>query len=96
MDKAGFVYILTNKNKTTLYIGVTSNLIKRIWEHKNNVVDGFSKKYKLHSLIYYEKLDDIVCAIEREKQLKKWSRCKKESLIDKFNPERIDLYYNLF
>ena len=70
MKKKGYVYILTNKNNTTLYIGVTSNLVKRIWEHKNKVVEGFSSKYNLDKLVYYEVFEDIETAINREKYLK--------------------------
>jgi putative endonuclease len=75
-----------------LYIGVTSDLIKRVHEHKNEMIDGFSKKYKTKKLVYYEITTDVLSAIEREKQLKKWRREKKETLISKKNPERKDLY----
>ena len=75
-----------------LYIGVTSDLIKRVHEHKNEMIDGFSKKYKTKKLVYYEITTDVLSAIEREKQLKKWRREKKETLISKMNPERKDLY----
>ena len=92
MTKQGFVYILTNKNNTTLYIGVTSNLIKRIYEHKNKLVDGFTKKYNLNKLVYFESLDNITAAIEREKQLKNWHRNWKINLITEFNKEWKDLY----
>ncbi len=92
MTKQGFVYILTNKNNTTLYIGVTSNLIKRIYEHKNKLVDGFTKKYNLNKLVYFESLDNITTAIEREKQLKNWHRNWKINLITEFNKEWKDLY----
>ena len=92
MTKQGFVYILTNKNNTTLYIGVTSNLIKRIYEHKNKLIDGFTKKYNLNKLVYFEPLDNITAAIEREKQLKNWHRNWKINLITEFNKEWKDLY----
>jgi putative endonuclease len=88
------VYILTNKSGT-LYIGVTSNLQKRIWEHKNKVVEGFSKKYNVDKLIYFEQTENVMSALEREKQLKRWSRSKKIKLIEKMNPEWKDLYENL-
>ncbi len=91
MEKRGYVYILTNKNNTTLYTGVTSNLPKRIYEHKNKLVDGFSKKYNLDKLVYYEIFDDIIEAINREKQIKAGSRKKKIELINSQNPEWKDL-----
>lgn len=78
-----------------LYIGVTSNLKKRVWEHKNKVVEGFTKKYKIDQLVYYEQTEDIISAIAREKQLKGWSRKKKIALIEKENPFWRDLYDEL-
>ena len=90
-----YIYILANKRNGTLYIGVTSNLVKRVYEHKNNIIDGFTKKYSIHKLVYYEITDDIESAIRREKQLKKWNRKWKINLIEKNNPEWIDLYYGL-
>ena len=92
MEKKGYVYIITNKNNTTLYIGVTSNLIKRIWEHKNKVVEGYSKKYNLDKLVYYEVADSIETAIEREKFLKGKTRQYKNNLISEMNYKWIDLY----
>ena len=92
--KQYFVYITTNKSGT-LYIGVTSNLKKRIWEHKNKIVDGFTKKYNIDKLIYYEQTENVTSAIEREKQLKKWNRQKKINLINKINSKWKDLYDNL-
>jgi putative endonuclease len=92
MNKYSYVYIITNKRNGTLYIGVTSNIIKRIYEHKNRLVDGFSKKYNLHKLVYYEQYSDIKTAIEREKQIKKWERLWKLKLIEKTNPKWIDIY----
>ena len=92
MQKKGYVYILTNKNNTTLYIGVTSNLAKRIYEHKTKAVDGFTKKYNLTKLVYYEVYEDIYNAISREKQLKGGSRKKKMGLIESVNPEWKDLF----
>jgi putative endonuclease len=88
------IYITTNKSGT-LYIGVTSNLKKRIWEHKNKILDGFTKKYDVNNLIYFEQTENIMSAIEREKQLKKWSRQKKINLISRMNPRWKDLYDNL-
>lgn len=89
------VYILASKRNGTLYIGVTSDLIKRAWEHKNDLVDGFTKEYGVHQLVYFEMLDDMASAIQREKQLKKWNRNWKIQLIEKENPEWADLYDSL-
>ncbi|MBI3600083.1 MAG: GIY-YIG nuclease family protein [Nitrospinae bacterium] len=93
--KQYYVYILAGKRNGTLYIGVTSNLIKRVYEHKNNLVDGFSQKYNVHNLVYYEITEDIHSAIKREKQLKKWKRNWKIRLIEKRNSEWRDLYSEL-
>ena len=90
-----YVYILTNKNNSTLYIGVTNDLIRRIYEHKNEFVDCFSRRYKLHKLVYYEQTDSMIQAIEREKQLKRWHRNWKINLINEKNPEWKDLYYEI-
>ena len=87
----GYVYILTNISKTTLYIGVTNNLQRRYMEHLSGTIDGFTKRYYLHSLVYFEQYNDIRDAIRREKQLKSWSREKKNNLIDSMNPEWINL-----
>ncbi len=87
-----YVYILTNKKQGTLYIGVTNDLVRRIWEHKNHVVEGFTEKYKLGRLVYYEETDNVESAIQREKQLKNWHRPWKITLIEKNNPEWNDLY----
>jgi putative endonuclease len=89
--KQYYVYILTNKGNTVLYIGVTNNLERRIFEHKNKLVEGFTKKYNLNKLIYYEMTEDINSAIEREKQLKNWHRDWKINLIKRFNPMWKDL-----
>ncbi|MBO5713383.1 MAG: GIY-YIG nuclease family protein [Clostridia bacterium] len=86
-----YVYIITNKNKTVLYVGVTNDIKRRIYEHKNKLVDGFSKKYNLDTLVYYEYTSDITSAIEREKQIKGWIRAKKEKLITDFNENWDDL-----
>ena len=94
MIKQYYVYILSNKNNT-LYIGVTSNLIKRIYEHKNDLVEGFTKKYKTHNLVYFEIVNDINSAIAREKQLKNWHRQWKIDLIKSINPNWKDLYNNI-
>ena len=89
-----YVYIITNKTKSVLYIGVTNNLERRMYEHKNKLIDGFSSRYNLHSLVYYETTSDIKSAITREKQLKSWSRSKKEKLITEFNKCWEDLSFN--
>ncbi len=95
MEKKGYTYIITNKNNTTLYIGVTSNLKKRIWEHKNKVVEGFSKKYNLDKLVYFEILEDIETALNREKFLKGKKRQYKVNLIEKMNSGWRDLYEDI-
>ncbi len=92
MEKTPCVYILASKRHGTLYIGVTSDLVKRVWEHKNNFVQGFTKKYEVHSLVWYELCGDMETAILREKQLKKWNRQWKVNLIEKINPDWRDLY----
>ncbi len=92
MQKQGYIYILFNKRNGTLYTGVTSNLVQRIYQHKNKVIDGFSKKYDIDKLGYYEVFDDIESAIIREKQIKSGSRSNKIKLIESLNPEWKDLY----
>jgi len=91
-EKQFYVYILTNKPYGVFYIGVTSNLIKRIYEHKNEVVDGFTKEFNLKNLVYYEVFADAENAIKREKRLKRWSREWKIEAINKFNSDWKDLY----
>ena len=90
-----YVYILCSKRNGTLYTGVTSDLVKRIYEHKNNLVDGFTKKYHVHYLIWYEIHDSAEAAITREKQIKKWKRAWKLDLIEQSNPKWIDLYESI-
>lgn len=90
--KEYFVYILGNISRTVLYIGITDSLVSRVWQHKNELAEGFTKKYRIHDLLYYEIFRDPENAILREKQLKGWSRKKKETLIAKFNPSQKDLY----
>ncbi len=92
MNKQPAVYILASKREGTLYIGVSSNLIKRIWEHKNNQTSGFTKHYNVHSLVWFEIHEEMASAITREKQLKNWKRQWKIELIEKTNPEWRDLY----
>jgi len=86
-----FVYILANWDDSVLYIGVTGNLHRRLYEHRNHLVDGFSSKYNTHKLVYFEETTDVYSAISREKQLKKWSRSKKNGLIANMNPQWADL-----
>ncbi len=86
MSKGGYIYILTNKNNSTLYVGVTSDLANRIFEHKSRKYEGFTKKYNLEKLVYFEFLEAIEEAIQREKQIKAGSRKDKENLINKINP----------
>ena len=86
------VYILANEPYGTLYIGVTSNLVRRVWEHKNDFVAGFTRRYRVHRLIWHEVHESMESAISREKALKKWNRAWKIELIEKSNPKWIDLY----
>jgi len=86
------VYIMASQRNGTLYIGVTSDLVQRIWQHKHNVVEGFTKKYGVHLLVYFELHDDMEAAIIREKRLKKWNRDWKLRLIEEKNPNWDDLY----
>jgi putative endonuclease len=90
-----FVYIMTNKPNGVLYVGITNDLINPVYQHKNNLADGFTKKYHLHRLIYYENTNDVYEAIAREKRLKKWHRQWKIDLINQFNPSWADLYNNI-
>jgi putative endonuclease len=94
MANTYYVYILASKRNGTLYIGVTNNLERRIYEHKNDIVRGFTKKYKIHSLVYYEDTNDIYTALQREKQLKKWNRKWKLELIERVNPDWNDIAKN--
>lgn len=91
MEKSYCVYILTNYHNTVLYTGVTNDIARRVQEHKDGVVKGFTQKYKCHILVYYEVTDDINAAIEREKQIKGGSRSAKEKLINSINPDWNDL-----
>ena len=87
-----YVYVMSNKNDTTLYTGVTDNLERRVLEHKTGIIPGFTKKYNCNKLVYYEIFYDVNQAIDREKQIKGWKRERKDELIDKENKDRIDLY----
>jgi putative endonuclease len=92
VEKLPCVYILASKRNGTLYTGVTSDLVKRVYEHKNGLADGFTKKYRVHHLVYFELHGDMHAAISREKQVKKWKRAWKLELIEKNNPAWKDLY----
>jgi putative endonuclease len=89
--KSYYVYILTNWNNKVMYIGVTGNLQQRIYQHKNKLIDGFTKKYNITKLVYHEEIDDVISAITREKQLKNWTREKKNKLVKAVNPKWKDL-----
>jgi len=92
MDKSSYVYMLASGLNGTLYVGVTSDLIKRVWQHREGLADGFSKQYGVKNLVWYEVHTDITEAIRREKQIKKWDRRWKVELIQKGNPRWRDLY----
>jgi putative endonuclease len=91
-QKYYYVYILASKPYGTLYTGVSSNLIGRTWQHKNDLVESFTKRYRVHRLVWYEQTESIESAINREKQIKKWRRRWKLDLIEKMNPDWKDLY----
>ena len=91
MNNLYFVYIITNVNNTVLYVGVTNNLIRRMYEHKNKLIEGFSKKYNLNKLVYYIETTDVNSAIAYEKKIKGYTRKKKELIINSLNPNWLDL-----
>jgi putative endonuclease len=95
MSKEYYIYLLTNKHNNVLYTGVTNDLIRRIYEHKNKLQKGFTEKYNVDRLVYYEMYNDISDAITREKQIKGWTRKKKNELISQFNPKWKDLYEDI-
>ena len=95
MHTESYIYLLSNKHNNVLYTGVTSDLIRRIYEHKSKLVKGFTQKYNVDRLVYYETCENIVVAIEREKQIKGWSRKKKDDLINALNPDWVDLYRSI-
>jgi len=95
VSKQPAVYILASKRNGTLYIGVTSDLVKRMWEHKSNLVDGFTKRYGVHDLVWYELHENMASAIEREKKIKEWKRVWKLELIENQNPDWRDLYNSI-
>ena len=91
MMGAYYVYILTNWNDRVMYVGVTNDLSRRLYEHRTGVTDGFTKKYRVHKLVFFEQTSDIYAAIAREKQIKGWNRAKKNALVETVNPEWKDL-----
>lgn len=90
-----YIYIMASKKNGTLYIGITNNLIRRVYEHRSNLIGGYTQKYSVHDLVYFEHTNDVVAAIQREKQLKKWNRKWKIELIEGENPDWRDLYYEI-
>lgn len=92
MKSNSYIYIITNKTNSVVYIGLTTNLIQRIFQHRNKRIEGFSSKYSLYKLVYYEIFDDLDNALSREKQLKRWHREWKNNLIETMNPDWKDLY----
>jgi len=90
-----YVYVMASRRNGTLYIGVTNDLVRRVYEHKNDLIKGFTSKYGIHQLVYYEQTADILSAIQREKQMKKWNRKWKMELIEVENPGWVDLYEDL-
>ena len=90
-----YIYILTNKYNKVLYVGMTNDLVRRLYEHKNKLIEGFTKKYNIDKLVYYEHTSNIEAAIAREKEIKKWRREKKNKLIETNNPDWKDLIYEL-
>jgi len=95
MPRHAYVYMLSNRTRGVLYVGITSDLVKRVWEHKEHLVRGFTQRYGIIRLVYFEATEDIASAIEREKHLKRWRRAWKIQLVEGFNPEWRDLYWEL-
>jgi putative endonuclease len=95
LPKAPCVYLLASRKRGTLYVGATSDLVKRVWEHKNGVVEGFTKRYKVHTLVWFEQHDTMESAIAREKAMKEWKRIWKLELVEASNPAWDDLYDGL-
>ena len=95
MSKQPTVYVLESRRNGTLYVGVTSDVLKRVWEHKNDVVEGFTKRYQVHRLVWFEVHETMDSAIQREKAIKEWKRKWKIELIERTNPEWKDLYSSL-
>lgn len=90
-----YIYLLTNWNNKVIYVGVTNNLSRRVYEHKNKLIPGFTSKYNLNKLVYFEETQDVIAAIAREKEIKKWRRGKKNDLVNRLNPEWKDLHEEL-
>ena len=95
MEKGGFVYIMASGRNGTLYIGVTSDLVARVWQHREGVADGFTRQYGCKTLVWFERYDDIEAAIRREKQMKEWKRLWKLRVIEEMNPDWNDLFESL-
>jgi putative endonuclease len=95
MDKQPSVYMLASKRRGTLYIGVTSDLVRRIWEHRTNAIEGFSRRHEIHQLVWYELHGTMESAVQREKALKNWKRAWKLELIETNNPDWQDLYHTI-
>ncbi len=95
MNKQPAVYILPSKRNSTLYVGVTSDLVKMMWEHRNDMVEGFTNRYSVHPLVWYELHENMESAIQREKRLKEWKRVRKLELIESTNPNWQDLYHKI-
>ena len=91
MDKDFYVYIAVNRHNNVMYVGVTNNLVRRMFEHRSGMIDGFTKRYNINKLVYFEQTSDVIAAISREKEIKKWRREKKDLLITSINPEWTDL-----
>jgi putative endonuclease len=96
MTKTFYVYLITNRSRVVLYTGITNSLLRRVWEHQNKTVEGFSKKYKVDRLVYFESFADPRDAISREKEIKGWRRSKKNTLVETLNPKWADLSSILF
>jgi len=95
LTRSHFVYLLASRRRGTLYVGVTNDLLKRVWQHKQGLVEGFTKRYGIKTLVWYEQTDSIESAMTREKQIKKWNRDWKVELIEKNNPQWKDLYEDI-
>ena len=94
-DRSYYTYILMNKNNTVNYTGITNDLARRIFEHKNDLVEGFTRRYRVHKLVYYEEYDDVNTALNREKEIKGWTKKRKFQLVFEKNPEFLDLYEDI-
>ena len=96
MTKTFYLYMMTNRSRVVLYTGITNSLVRRVWEHQNGDIEGFTKKYKVNRLVYYENFDDPRHAISREKEIKGWRRDRKNALVETLNPKWTDLSPMLF